>query len=121
VGSSARVREPTPQLMGNVPKANTEEAKRWRYFEGFRRDPVVQLFLQKGAFWEAIREARSRNGIEAITSVPPSDFNSYVQQHPHDVHAILERVIPKIFEIRSQLTGKVLYRLAYFMIPRRQS
>jgi hypothetical protein len=95
VGYSAKVRDPTPQLMENLPKANTEEAKRWRYFEGFRRDLVVQLFLQKGAFWEAIREARSRNGIEAITSVPPTDFNSYVQQHPHDVYAILERVIPR--------------------------
>jgi hypothetical protein len=80
--------------MGDAPKANAEKAKRWRHFEEFRRNLILELFLQRGPFWEAVREARRRNGITATISVPPPDFNLCVQQHPHDVLAILEKVIP---------------------------
>jgi hypothetical protein len=81
--------------MGSVSEASAEQAKRWRYFEEFRRDLILQLFLRRGPYWEAVKEARRRNGITATISIPPSDFNSYVQQHPHDVIAILESVVPQ--------------------------
>ena len=81
--------------MESVPEATAEQGSRWRYFGEFRRDLVLQLYLRKGSFWEAVKEARGRNGITATTNVPPSNFNSYVQQHPHDVAAILKRVVPE--------------------------
>jgi hypothetical protein len=48
----------------------------------FKDGLTVQLFLQRGEFWDAVRELREQRGITALKRLPPSGDNMSGLIHP---------------------------------------
>ena len=98
---------------GSRPKIEIrgEEAK----VRTFKDDLTVQLYLQKGAFWDAVLEVREKWGIVALTQLPPSgpgisglilpehapdgdqEFFRIVDEWIEDIGRVEERCIPARF------------------------
>jgi hypothetical protein len=62
-----------------------------------KRHLVFELFTQRGPFWEAIRDARARLGVEARTELPPPDlahaFLAAEEEWPEEAAEYRERLV----------------------------
>jgi hypothetical protein len=81
---------------------------------GFKDGLTAQLYIQKGVFWDAIRELRERRGITAERRLPPSDDNvsglivperssdddfvAHMQEWIADLGHIEQRCVPARFQ-----------------------
>jgi hypothetical protein len=82
--------------------------------QAFKDSLTVQLYLQRGLFWDAVRELRERRGITARKGLPPSggdisakftpgrspseDFGTYVREWRADLWQIAQRCVPGRFQ-----------------------
>ncbi len=46
-----------------------------RRIEGFKREVVLQIVMQRGPAWDAVSDMRSRWGVSARTELPPASSN----------------------------------------------
>lgn len=69
--------EPTPQLMGSLPKgrrnARTFTDKTTKRIQEIKNGLVLQVATKQGTFWKEVRKTRARWGIRAPTQLPPAN------------------------------------------------
>ena len=103
------------KLRNELPPAEEELKAR-----GFKDGLTAQLYLQRGVFWDAIRELRERRGITAKKGLPPSgdnvsefippgrspgdDFVAYMEEWIADLRHIEQRCVPTRFQASAEWT-----------------
>jgi hypothetical protein len=97
---------PVLDKLRNEPAPAGEELKARAFKDGL----TAQLYLQRGVFWDAVRELRERRGITAKKGLPPSrdnvsefisprrspgdDFLAYMEEWIADLRHIEQRCVP---------------------------
>lgn len=71
------------------------ESDAWGRLESFKRELILDLFLRRGSFWEAIREARERRGITPVCDVPPPEYRAEPIRHNDEALRIHNEQIPE--------------------------
>jgi hypothetical protein len=87
-----------------------------RQLVAIKRGLIEQLYLQRGLFWEAIRDMRSRWGVVAVANVPtgvgapgppecapkapeeggdPQEWEAFVGRWNTDLMSIRDRIVPR--------------------------
>lgn len=69
----------------------------WRHIERFRDGLIVQLFLRRGPFWEAVKEARRALGVTPERAVPPREYAGEPIKHNDEAIRLYNEQIPEMY------------------------
>jgi hypothetical protein len=92
--------------MGSLSNSDPDKSNQRRIeeIEGIKFDFVLQLYLQHGPFWEAVKEVRDRRNITPSYQIPPPDFNSRLAEYDDEALRLQDKFVPERFRRRFTFT-----------------